>query len=87
MALQRLSTTSCLKLRSFLFGNRIEQYLDEASTKWTDLWALEGERDGAGIDRAANIAKERELRNCFEEQAKKGAKAQFGPYLNFENWK
>jgi hypothetical protein len=72
---------------AFLFGKPIERYLDEASTKWAELRALEAETDGAGIDRAANIAKASELQQWFFEQASKGAKAQFGRYLDFENWK
>ena len=72
---------------AFLFGEPIDRYLREVSTKWTELWALEGERDGQGIARSANVSKTSELKKWFFEQASKGARAQFGPYLNFENWK
>lgn len=72
---------------AFLFGKPIERYLDEASRKWIELRALEAERDGAGIERAANIAKESVLKGWFFEQASRGAKTQFGRYLDFENWK
>ena len=72
---------------AFLFGKPIERYLKEAASRWAGLRAVEAETDGAGIDRAANIAKASELQNWFFEQASTGAKAQFGPYLDFENWK
>jgi hypothetical protein len=72
---------------AFLFGKPIERYLIEASTKWNELHGLEGELDGAGIDRQANIASSRVLKNWFEEQVLNGAKAQFGAYLDFESWK
>jgi hypothetical protein len=72
---------------AFLFGKPIERYLDEVSTKWTQLYGLEAERDGTGIDRSANIAKASELQGWFFEQASRGARSQFGRYLDFENWK
>jgi hypothetical protein len=72
-----------LPAAEFLFWNPIKQYLDEVSTKWTKLYGLEGEGDGAGIDTPAKIA---ELKTWFFEQASTGAKAQFGRYLDFENW-
>jgi hypothetical protein len=71
----------------FLFGKDVENYLSNAVKKWTELWAIEGETDGAGINRQENIAKQRELRNWFEEQASSGAKELFGRYLDFERWK
>jgi hypothetical protein len=72
---------------AFLFGKPIERYLDEVSTKWTELYGLEAERDGEGINRADNVRKASELKRWFFEQASTGAKAQFGHYLDFENWK
>jgi hypothetical protein len=72
---------------AFLFGKPIERYLDEASTKWSELRGLEAERDGEGTDSSASISKARELKDWFFEQASTGAKAQFGRYLDFENWK
>ena len=72
----------------FLFGKDISDYLDEASTNWADLHALEAERaDLSGQERLRNIERARELRNWFEEEAKEGCKRTFGSYLNFERWK
>jgi hypothetical protein len=42
---------------SFLFGKDIQDYLNELSTKWTELYGLEAEREGQDINRVANIAK------------------------------
>jgi hypothetical protein len=71
----------------FLFGEPIKKYLDEVSSRWTRLYGLEAERGEEGIDRHANISEARELKCWFHEQASTGVKAQFDPYLNFENWR
>jgi hypothetical protein len=72
----------------FLFGEGMEQYLDELSTRWTELYGLRSEMvDVEGADRIKNIARASELENWFFEQASTGAKAKFSSYMNFENWK
>ena len=71
----------------FLFGKEIEDYLQEAVKKWTELWAIEGELDGQGVNRLENIEKRRQLANWFEEEASTRAKHRFGQFLDFEQWK
>jgi hypothetical protein len=71
----------------FLFGRDVEAYLFQAVRKWADLNAIEGELGNAG-PRAPGLAQRRyELSGWFHEQADSGAKALFGPYLNFEKWR
>jgi hypothetical protein len=72
----------------FLFGKKIAEYLDLASSNWTELQGLESEiQDVAGDDRKKNLARGRELMKWFFEQASKGCKQLFDEYLNFERWK
>ena len=71
----------------FLFGERVEKYLQEAATKWIRLNALETEI-ADNQPRAPGIVQERrELKEWFEGQAKGGVKNLFAPYLDFEKWK
>jgi len=42
---------------AFLFGKDVENYLNNATKKWTELHALEAESNGVGVDRVANTAK------------------------------
>lgn len=55
--------------------------------KWTELWALEAETDGQGINRLENIERRSELKRWFFNEASVGAKQLFGRYLNFERWR
>jgi hypothetical protein len=72
----------------FLFGKKIADYLDQASTNWNELHGLEGERaDVAGADRQNNIARTRKLKNWFFKEASDGCKQMFDEYLDFERWK
>jgi len=71
----------------FLFGPDVEAYLSEAVKKWAHLHALEAEIGGAGVRAADYAEKRRELLDWFEEQAQRGVKELFGPYLAFERWK
>jgi predicted DNA-binding ArsR family transcriptional regulator len=71
----------------FLFGQQVEKYLSDATTKWIRLHGIEGEIGGAGV-RAVDYAEQRqELLGWFEAQAKTGVKELFAPYLDFEKWK
>jgi hypothetical protein len=72
---------------SFLFGKDIQDYLNDLSTKWTERYGLEAEKDGQGVDRAANAARESALKEWFFKQASSVAKEKFGRYLNFDTWK
>jgi hypothetical protein len=71
---------------AFLFGKEIEIYLNELVKHWTELGGLEAEKDDSA-DRVKNIARTTDLKNYFFEQASTGAKAEFGKYLDFANWK
>lgn len=70
----------------FLFGNEVSAYLDTASSNWSELFGLEGE-DMAADDRLKNIHRRTELRAWFFEEASRGCKRVFDPYLSFEEWK
>lgn len=72
---------------AFLFGTDIESYLKDAIRKWTELWALEGEIGGQGVNDAGATQKIMELRGWFFEEASSGAKLRFSKYLDFEEWK
>jgi hypothetical protein len=73
---------------AFLFGPEISAYLDECTKNWAELSGLQAEKsDAVGTDKQKNIARTSEVENWFFDQASKGAKAKFGKYLNFENWK
>ena len=72
---------------AFLFGKDIEAFIDELVHNWAELHALEAERDGQGPDRMMIIERMRKLRDWFFEQASKGVKDRFAPYLDFANWK
>jgi hypothetical protein len=66
----------------FLFGKDVSNYLDEVSNKWAKLHGIEG------MDRASEYAAEKTvLLTYFHDQAEKGVKEVFGPYLNFDEWK
>jgi hypothetical protein len=72
---------------AFLFGKDMENYLVNAIHKWTELWGLEGEAGGLGVDPVHNAQKIAEIKNWFFEEASNGAKIRFGIYLDFEVWK
>ena len=72
---------------AFLFGKDVERYLNDATTKWAELKALESERDGQGVNQQENIARASDLKQWFFHEASAGAKELFGRYLNFERWK
>lgn len=72
---------------AFLFGKDIEDYLINAIHRWTELWGLEGESGGLGVDPVQNAQKISEIKNWFFEEASNGAKIRFGTYLDFEVWK
>jgi hypothetical protein len=66
---------------AFLFGPEIYNYLDEVSTKWTELHGVEGDKDNV----AAGLIKD-DLELWFFNQASKGAKEKFSKYIDFQNW-
>jgi hypothetical protein len=72
---------------TFLFGKDVDKYLSNAVKKWTELWAIEGEAQGQGVNRQENIAKRSELEKWFFDEASVGAKRLFGRYLYFDRWK
>ena len=67
---------------AFLFGPEIFDYLSDLSDKWNELHGLEGEKNTA-----ASIPRTTELTQWFFDEASTGAKAKFGIYLDFQNWK
>jgi hypothetical protein len=67
---------------AFLFGPEIARYLDEVSTKWTQLNGLT-----RSFSTAENPEKIKELEVWMYTQATTGAKAKFAKYLDFKNWK
>ena len=72
---------------AFLFGKSIENYLAEAVKKWTEMGTAETYIEQQGADLQQWAEKRRVLSIWFEEQASRGLKRVFGPYLNFEEWK
>lgn len=72
----------------FLFGEKIERYLNDAATKWIELQAAESQIDPMRAnDQQEWIERRTELILWFEDQAQNGIRQQFGQYLNFEEWK
>jgi hypothetical protein len=72
----------------FLFGKKIADYLYRASSNWTELYGLEGERvDVAGDARQRNIARAHELKVWFLKEATDGCRQMFDEYLDFDRWK
>jgi hypothetical protein len=67
---------------AFLFGPEIAKYLDEVSTKWTELHGL-----GSAKNSTETTDRMMELEQWFFDQASEGAKKKFGKYLDFKNWK
>jgi hypothetical protein len=70
---------------AFLFGRDIEDYLNDAVEKWTELWGIEGETDPTSL--AQHAKRRADLKRWFFDQASTGAKELFGRYLNFEKWR
>jgi hypothetical protein len=71
----------------FLFGKEIEDYLNELSALWIELLKTAKYLPISAEDDAKNTARKEEILAYFIEQVKQGAKAKFGVYLGFENWK
>jgi hypothetical protein len=69
---------------AFLFGKKIEAYIDELSKHWAQLRAHEGLNE---VDTAINAEKAAALQNYFLDQANSGVKDRFSPFLDFANWK
>jgi hypothetical protein len=73
---------------AFLFGKRMEAYIDELAHNWSELHGLEGEKDRPDDpNRLKNIARQSELEEYFFAQANMGVRLWFAPFLNFERWK
>jgi hypothetical protein len=68
----------------FLFGKKMEAYIDELIKNWARYRAIEGLKP----EEAANHIEEAEkLQNYFLEQGRIGVKDRFAPFLDFANWK
>jgi hypothetical protein len=81
--------TNQIPQAGFLFGRDIEDYLNNATNKRTDLWMI-NQRVRRSADRAMppeDIDRNAFLENWFFEQAAKGLKAKLAPYLDFEKWR
>ena len=71
----------------FLFGNDVAEYLREASRKRTELWMiLQKSKSSYGMSED-DIERDKVLTNWFFEEASKGVKQVFGPYLDFKTWR
>lgn len=71
----------------FLFGKEIEDYLNELSKHFTQLHRGAKYIPISAEDEAKNTALVQASQTYFIEQVRQGAKARFGVYLGFENWK
>jgi len=71
----------------FLFGKEIEDYLNELSKHFTQLHRGAKYLPISAEDEAQNAALMQASQTYFIEQVRQGAKARFGVYLGFENWK
>ena len=71
----------------FLFGKEIEDYLNELSKHFTELHRGAKHLPISAEDDAQNKARVQANLTYFIEQIRQGAKARFGVYLSFENWK
>ena len=69
---------------AFLFGSGMQDYIDELSHNWDQLYAQEGMRDDDKLKSDELIT---QLKNYFLEQASGGVKDRFSPFLDFANWK
>jgi len=71
----------------FLFGKEIEDYLNELSKHFTQLHRGAKYLPISAEDEAQNAALMQASQTYFIEQVRQGAKARFGVYLGFDNWK
>ena len=80
--------TNIIPQAGFLFGSDIEEYLQIASKKQTEMWLIYVKsRNNNNLIAPDDIEPLKELSLWFYEEASNGAKCAFSPYLNFEKWK
>jgi hypothetical protein len=80
--------TNVIPQASFLFGPDVETYLRDISSKRTDLWVIYAKMKSSGdVMVPEDISRHTELMAWFHDEASKGAKQVFTPWLNFHDWK
>ena len=83
--------TNQIPQAGFLFGRSIEDYLNDAVKKRTELYMIQqrirGRSMSAIVTPPEDIDRSAFLTNWFFEQASTGLKTKFAPYLDFEKWR
>lgn len=80
--------TNVIPKTEFLFGPDLAEYIRQIHAKSTELWMIGKRTEASGdVMRQEDVERHSELMTWFANQASEGAKATFGRYLDFTEWR